>query len=186
MTSVVMNWLKDAISEDRNECIVPVFKQSSVYWMGQIRSIAWIICEAGNGPPADHILVPIRSCEVKRCGCKQHYRWGTASELRIQNMAQRNRRGEDNPNSKLSWGAVSEIRSAGLNMPRFSGNLNSFEGQAKLVEHNRVLMDTIHRRQVMADKYGITLQTLDKVIKGYVWNEAERPFDHSGPEGDEF
>lgn len=184
MTSFVNQWVKEVTERESDDCIVPPFKQSSLYWNGMIRSLAWIMCEAGNGPPADHILVPIRRCNIKRCACKHHYRWGTKAELSFQVNAGKSREGVNNPNAKLSWAAVDEIRGDDLVIPKMDFDTSN---PARLKAYNERLIDMILRRQLMADKYKITLATLDKVLRGYIWKEIDRPAEIvTETAGDEF
>jgi hypothetical protein len=112
--SAVMDYINACVGREGEECIDYLFAQRSVWWEGRVRSIPWIMCEAGNGPPPSEASMPIRECQTPMCCNKYHYHWGSKTEAAFHRMSLRERGGSKNPNAKLSWEAVTEIRNSGL------------------------------------------------------------------------
>lgn len=174
--SEVQAWIKGLAEIDTDVCIDPPFTQKSVYWRGSIMSLPRVVCGEKNGWPDDMMLVPVRRCGTPRCANGKHYRWGTMSEVRSLHKAQRSHKNASNPNSKLDWDAVRHIRAVVADAPKFmrpeSGLASTFRIPAPTtLSHSEAMT----RRQLAA-KYGVSLRTIDDVVRGRKWKE----------DGDEF
>jgi hypothetical protein len=171
----VLEYIEGKLESDTDDCIEYLFEQRSFWWKGAVRSLPWIVCEAGNGTPDDHVMVPIRSCDTVRCLNKKHYRWGTKAESKFYQKYAGAKGGADHPNAKLSWEAVSDIRSAGLEAGKYMYKALNDNGEMVDRYAFGVSREVAARRMAMAEKYGVTVQTIYRVLMGHIWKEEDRP-----------
>lgn len=139
-------------------------------------SLSRVVCGEKNGWNVDLLLMPVRTCETHRCANGRHYRWGTRKEAAGHRAVSRNHVKENNPNAKLSWEAVREIRAE---VARSAEPVARTELTAGMPDPRAAV---IGRKQAMtrrelAAKYGVTLKTIDKVVRNETWIE---------PQGDAF
>ena len=154
--SAALQHLANLATIRTDECQWAMSDQKSIVWTSGSRSPSWISCTIVNGsnPPG---MVPVQICGVIGCVNGRHWRWGTMQES-FANRRFKDRQGANNPNSKLNWEYVKAIRSI-----RWEGG--------------------DHKMRV-AKSYGISLKTLNAVLKNWVWKEADMP--SVADKGDEF
>lgn len=166
----ITDWVRKVLEADGDMCIHPPFKQKSIYWKGSVESLPRVVCGEKNGRDVDLMLVPIRTCGTLMCANGRHYRWGTRSEAMSHKSAPRNHAGERNPNSKLTWEIVRDIRSRVSAAPAWKAP----KELEKLAETRRANISSHHEamtRRALAMEYGVTLKTIDRVVSGKVWVE---------------
>jgi len=143
--SAALQHLANLASIETDECQWPLSDQKSIIWTTGSRSPSWISCTIVNGANPQG-LVPVQICGVPGCVNGRHWRWGTMQES-LENRRFKDRRGAENPNAKLNWERVRAIRSI------------KWEGGD-------------HKIRV-AEQYGISLKTLNGVVKGWIWKEGD-------------
>lgn len=176
------DWVIKALETETELCMVPPFKQNSIYWRGTTMSLPRVVCGEKNGWDGDILDVPIRSCGTKRCGNGRHYHWGGRPEAQAQKAVPRNHSGEKNPNAKLDLEKAREIRAMVAAAPEWTPpeGLEHFRRpRAAIVSYHNAMT-----RRELAAKYGVTLKTIERVVSGRIWKEPETYGEPT--EGDEF
>jgi hypothetical protein len=169
--SEVTEWIEKIVALDDGLCHDPPFTQKTVYWRGESMSLPRAVCGEKNGWNGDMLLVPVRSCGTPRCGNGHHYRWGTVSEARAHSAIPRDHKGAGNPNSKLDWDAVRHIRRVVADAPQWVSTAlteDLRETRGMVISHAEAMT-----RRELALKYGVTLRTIDDVVRNRKWKEEE-------------
>lgn len=174
----VIDWLKRLLEMNGDMCVTPPFPQKSAYWNGEIMSLSRVVCGEKNGWNVDLLLMPVRTCGTARCVNGKHYRWGSRKEAAGHRAVPRNHDAEKNPNAKLSWEAVRDIRKeVGIASLQYVHKTSLTEGlrspRGSVITHAQAMT-----RRELAGKYGVSLKTIDKVVRGEIWVESKN--------GDEF
>jgi len=154
--SAALQHLSNLAAANSDECQWPLNDQKNIIWITGSRTPRYISCTIVNGTAPDG-MVPVQICGVLGCVNGRHWRWGTMEES-LKNRRFKDRKGGLNPNSKLNWEYVRAIRAI------------KWEGGD-------------HRMRVAAS-YGISLRTLNAVIKNWIWKAEDMP--SVACEGDEF
>lgn len=137
--SKAFDHLKAVYDRGETECVSLPWRQSTIRFGGRSRPLKWAACLIANGAPTGDATIPISTCGIVGCINGRHYRWGTFADA----LAQRefpSRRGEANPNAKVTDKEVAQLRS-----------VNWGTGY--------------HKSQVI-EAHGISYQTLYMILRG--------------------
>lgn len=133
--------LTNLVALKSDECQFFPFEQEKVAFSSGARSPQWITCRLANGMPGAG-QVPVRQCGVSGCINGYHYKWGTMAEAQDARVY-KPRSGGNNPNAKLDETKVAAIKATKW----LSGN----------------------QKVQAAKSYGISVKTLNSIIKGWSW-----------------
>lgn len=124
-----------------DECFFLYGGVKNMRYAGHVGTARWVTTTMVHGLPSPG-QVPVQTCGVIGCLNGHHWKWGTM----VENAAARrkpNRVGVKNPNAKLGEEQVREIRSMG-----------DMTGA---------------KRRELAARYGVSIHTINAVIRGQTW-----------------
>lgn len=162
--SQALEFIYESCRAGDDDCHIFSYPQQRISFGGKTKTPQWVACRTVNGMPPEG-SVPVRVCRVPGCVNGHHFKWGTLEES-LASRVFKDRSGSRNPNAKLNWDAVREIRdihwgkdfSLGISRPRGKSFNDIVQAEQKRV----------------AAKYGITTSTLRNVVAGYIWKEKAK------------
>lgn len=153
-----MGWLHDlAAQPDTGQCVDWPWTidedgyPHSIRIAGRMRRVSHVVLDLAGEPRPSRAHGVLHSCDRPLCLAPWHLRWGTQAE-NVRDMMTRDRHrpngvnGEQHGQAKLTWGAVEQIRAA---------------------------VSAGATRRSQAQLYGVSRQTIDRVVRHELWQVAQ-------------